>query len=113
MSLTKKSEKLIKHFIDDFDKYCIKKTADIQKTTDTVLKLVYRDIRHSVNYMRLIKKHDLLLTDVKKINGSLNKLLKTKRSTNMFMNTKKFEKKFKFRLPKIRDEILSEAKNYF
>ena len=35
MSLTKKSEKLIKHFIDDFDKYCIKKTPNVQKSTDS------------------------------------------------------------------------------
>tara|TARA_B100000900_G_scaffold126708_2_gene107026 strand:- start:13120 stop:14388 length:1269 start_codon:yes stop_codon:yes gene_type:complete len=85
MSLTKKSEKLIKHFIDDFDKYCVKKTADAQKSTDTVLKLVYRDIRHSVNYMRLVKKNNLLLTDVKKINGSLNKLPKSNLMDSSFM----------------------------
>ena len=56
MSLTKKSEKLIKYFIDDFDKYCVKKTRDVQKSTDTVLKLIYRDINHSVNYIRLIQR---------------------------------------------------------
>lgn len=85
MSLTKKSEKLIKHFIDDFDKYCIKKTAGVQKSTDTVLKLVYRDIKQSVNYVRLIKKKDLLKTDVKKIKGSLNKLPKSDLMDSSFM----------------------------
>ena len=31
MSLTKKSEKLIKHFIDDFDKYCVKNSRCSKK----------------------------------------------------------------------------------
>jgi dTDP-4-dehydrorhamnose reductase len=42
----------------------------------------------------------------------VNKLLKVKRSTNMFMDVTKFEKKFKFKLPLIYNEIKNEAKNY-
>lgn len=40
------------------------------------------------------------------------KVLKTKRSKNMSMNTNFFRKKFIIQLPKIRDEIKSEALNY-
>ena len=40
------------------------------------------------------------------------KVLKTKRSKNMSMNINFFKKKFKIQLPRIRDEIKSEAKNY-
>ena len=43
----------------------------------------------------------------------VNKLLKVKRSNNMFMNVSKFEKKFKFKLPTISNEIKNEANNYF
>ena len=40
------------------------------------------------------------------------KVLKTKRSKNMSMNIGLFKKKFKIKLPKIRNEIKSEALNY-
>ena len=43
---------------------------------------------------------------------NVNKLLKVKRSNNMFMNVSKFEKKFKFKLPTINNEIKNEANNY-
>lgn len=43
----------------------------------------------------------------------VNKLLKVKRSNNMLMNVKKFEKKFNFKLPLINNEIKNEAKDYF
>ena len=45
-----------------------------------------------------------------KINS--DKVLKVKRSKNMYMNVKKFEKKFQFKLPNIQSEIRSEVKNY-
>jgi dTDP-4-dehydrorhamnose reductase len=38
--------------------------------------------------------------------------LKTKRSKNMIMDVNKFEKKFKIKLPKIKDEISVESKKY-
>lgn len=43
---------------------------------------------------------------------NVNKLLKVKRSTNMYMNVEKFEKKFNIKLPHIKSEIKNEAKNY-
>jgi len=45
-----------------------------------------------------------------KINS--DKVLKVKRSKNMYMSVKKFEKKFQFKLPNIQSEIRSEVKNY-
>lgn len=45
-------------------------------------------------------------------NINVNKFLKVKRSTNMFMDVNKFERKFKLRLPNIKAEIINEAKNY-
>ena len=44
---------------------------------------------------------------------NVNKLLNVKRSNNMFMNTKKFEQKFKIMLPNINKEIRNEAKKYY
>jgi len=46
------------------------------------------------------------------VNINVNKLLKVKRSLNMFMNVSKFERKFDMKLPKIRNEIRNEIKNY-
>jgi len=43
----------------------------------------------------------------------INKLLKIRRSNNMFMNVEKFENKFKFKLPLIKSEIKKEANRYF
>ena len=43
---------------------------------------------------------------------SVNKLLKVKRSNNMFMDVSKFEKKFQIKLPMIVNEINNEIKNY-
>ena len=42
----------------------------------------------------------------------VNELLKVKRSNNMFMDVSKFEKKFRFKLPLIKNEINDEIKNY-
>ena len=41
-----------------------------------------------------------------------NRLLKVKRSKNMFMSVKKIENMFKFKLPYVKTEINNEAKNY-
>ena len=43
---------------------------------------------------------------------SVNPFLKTKRSKNMVMNCKKFEKDFKIILPNINEELLKETKYY-
>jgi hypothetical protein len=42
----------------------------------------------------------------------INTLLKVKRSRNMIMNIRKFENKFNMKLPKIKNEIINEAKQY-
>ena len=42
----------------------------------------------------------------------INSMLKVKRSRNMVMNIKKFENKFNIKLPKIKNEIINEAKQY-
>ena len=42
----------------------------------------------------------------------INSVLKVKRSRNMIMNIKKFENKFNIKLPKIKNEIINEAKQY-
>ena len=46
-------------------------------------------------------------------NININKLLSVKRSTNMYMDVKKFQNKFKLKLPNIKTEIINEAKEYF
>ena len=67
MSFTKASEKLIKEFINDFDKYCLKKSAKTQRTTDTILKSIYNDIRLSYNYVDLMNEKDIIKLDTKEI----------------------------------------------
>tara|TARA_B100000902_G_scaffold178778_1_gene172017 strand:+ start:188 stop:1450 length:1263 start_codon:yes stop_codon:yes gene_type:complete len=67
MSFTKDSEKLIKEFINDFDKYCYKRTSRIQKTTDTILKSIYNDIRLSHSYVDLMEAKDVIKVDTKEI----------------------------------------------
>ena len=42
----------------------------------------------------------------------INTVLKVKRSRNMIMNIRKFENKFNMKLPKIKNEIINEAKQY-
>ena len=56
------------------------------------------------------KKIGVINDNYKLIN--VNELLKVKRSNNMFMNVSKFEKKFRIRLPLIKNEINNEAKKY-
>ena len=46
------------------------------------------------------------------INIDSNKLLKVKRSKNMYMSVNKFEKKFQLKMPNIKSEISNEVKNY-
>jgi dTDP-4-dehydrorhamnose reductase len=48
----------------------------------------------------------------KEIICNSSEILKVKRPRNMSMNIKKFEKKFNFRLPSIKSEIINEIKNY-
>lgn len=48
----------------------------------------------------------------KEIACNSSEILKVKRSRNMSMNIRKFEKKFNIRLPSIKTEIINESKNY-
>lgn len=48
----------------------------------------------------------------KEIACNYSEILKVKRSRNMIMNIRKFEKKFNIRLPSIKSEIINEIKNY-
>lgn len=48
----------------------------------------------------------------KEIVCNSSEILKVKRSRNMSMNIRKFEKKFNIRLPSIKREIINEIKNY-
>ena len=41
-----------------------------------------------------------------------SKIFKVKRPKNMSMNVKKFERKFNIKLPKVKNEIIIEIKNY-
>ena len=50
MSFTQGSEKLIKTFIKEFEKYCVKKTKTVQKRTDNILKTIFQDIRLADNF---------------------------------------------------------------
>lgn len=47
------------------------------------------------------------------IPAEINTICKVKRSKNMLMNVKKFENKFKIKLPKLLNEINSEIKNNY
>ena len=84
MSFTKNSEKLIKEFIGEFEKYCKKKTKATQRRTDNILKTVYNDIRLSSNFVELLDEKNLLKIDTKQIK-SLHELPKTQLMDSQFM----------------------------
>jgi len=84
MSFTKASEKLIKEFINVFDKYCFKRTSRTQKTTDTILKSLYNDIRLSHNYVDLMEAKNVIKVDTKEIK-TLRELPKTELMDSNFI----------------------------
>ena len=84
MSFTHSSEKLIKEFIGDFEKYCKKKSKTTQRRTDSILKTVYNDIRLSSNFVELLDEKDLLKIDTKQIK-SLHELPKSELMDSQFM----------------------------
>ena len=100
MSFTIKSEKLLKHFIDDFDKYCVKKTSRVQKSTDNIIKLIYRDIKLTESWSNVCLKNDLITMDLKKITDSLKELPKSSLMDSSFMPAK------------IKDKILYNIRGY-
>jgi len=84
MSFTKNSEKLIKEFIGDFEKYCKKKSKATQRRTDNILKTVYNDIKLSSNFVELLDEKNLLKIDTKQIK-SLHELPKSELMDSQFM----------------------------
>ena len=64
------------------------------------------------NFAILFAKYLKIYNDNYKVIES-NKIVKIKRSHNMCMNVKKFEKKFKITLPHIKDELINEAKKNY
>jgi len=84
MSFTKDSEKLIKEFINDFERYCLKKSSRTQRTTDTILKSIYNDIRLSYNYVDLMDSKNIIKIDTKEIK-TLRELPKTELMDSNFI----------------------------
>ena len=84
MSFTKNSEKLIKEFIGEFEKYCKKKSKATQRRTDNILKTVYNDIRLASNFVELLDEKNLLKIDTKQIK-SLHELPKSELMDSQFM----------------------------
>ena len=84
MSFTLKSEKLIKHFINKFDDYCMGKSSRTQKRTDRILKMIYQDIKISESYISILESKNLLEKTVKEIK-TLKELPKTELMDSSFM----------------------------
>ena len=84
MSFTLKSEKLIKHFINKFDDYCMEKSSRTQKRTDRILKMIYQDIKISESYISILESRNLLEKTVKEIK-TLKELPKTELMDSSFM----------------------------
>lgn len=99
MSFTKDSEKLIKEFLEDMENYCIKKSESVQKRTDSVLQMIYQDIKISSNFVSIVGSRSMIKTDVKKIK-SLKELPKTELMDNNFMPSH------------IKDDILHNIQGY-
>ena len=84
MSFTIGSEKLIKNFIDEFEKYCRKKSKRTQQRTDSILKMIYQDILISESYISILESRKLIDNTVKEIK-TLKELPKTNLMDSSFM----------------------------
>jgi hypothetical protein len=84
MSFTQGSEKLIKAFIKEFEKYCVKKSKTVQERTDNILKTIFQDIRLSNNFISILDARDQIKIDTKEIK-SLHELPKTELMDSNFM----------------------------
>ena len=84
MSFTIQSEKLIKYFIKDFEKYCVKKSKRTQERTDSILKMIYQDILVSQSYISILESRKLIDSSVKEIK-SLKELPKSNLMDSSFM----------------------------
>lgn len=70
MSFTTDSEKLMKSFVDYFNKFSDKKKASAQKQTDTILKGFYKDIRSCDLYVKTLSRRLFLNSNVHNIKTS-------------------------------------------
>ena len=84
MSFTSKSEKLIKYFVKDFDNYCEKKSKATQNRTDTILKMIYQDIKLSDGFVNILNSRNLINFDIREIK-SLRELPKTELMDSNFV----------------------------
>jgi len=84
MSFTIQSEKLIKYFINDFEKYCVKKSKRVQQRSDSILKMIYQDILISQSYISILESRKLIDSSVKEIK-SLKELPKSNLMDSSFM----------------------------
>ena len=84
MSFTQGSEKLIKAFIKEFEKYCVKKSKTVQGRTDNILKTIFQDIRLSNNFISILDARDQIKIDTKEIK-SLHELPKTELMDSNFI----------------------------
>jgi len=84
MSFTIQSEKLIKYFINDFEKYCVKKSKRVQQRSDSILKMIYQDILVSQSYISILESRKLIDSSVKEIK-SLKELPKSNLMDSSFM----------------------------
>ena len=87
MSFTQGSERLIKTFIKEFEKYCVKKTKTVQKRTDNILKTIFQDIRLADNFVSINDERNQIKIDTKEIK-SLHELPKTELMDSNFMLVK-------------------------
>jgi len=84
MSFTIQSEKLIKNFIDEFDTYCTKKSKRVQQRTDSILKMIYNDIKISESYISIMDSRNMIESSVKEIK-TLKELPKSNLMDSSFM----------------------------
>ena len=84
MSFTIQSEKLIKNFIDEFDTYCTKKSKRVQQRTDSILKMIYNDIKISESYISILDSRNMIESSVKEVK-TLKELPKSNLMDSSFM----------------------------
>ena len=84
MKFTKRSNNLMKNFINNFDKLCIKKNANTQKQIDKILTIFYKDIKSCDLYVNTIYKRKLIQGTITEINN-LSDLPKTHLLTSEFV----------------------------
>ena len=57
----------MKFFVEDFDKFCVKRKSSVQKNIDRILKIFYNDIKLCDDYVNILSKRLFLNSVVKEI----------------------------------------------